>query len=93
MLSKPAVLYWTLFQNHNIRNINFVLPQGTVLGPIFFMYVNDLLEINIGNLSSSLYSYAVIFSDHDSNYTLGNADIIMNIIEEWLDKNLPFLNV
>jgi len=63
------------------------VPQGTVLGPIFFIiYLNGLLNINADD---------TVILTHDKNmeelYIKRN--IIFNTIKSWFDNNLLGLNL
>jgi hypothetical protein len=48
------------------KNINFGVPQGSILGPtLFLVYMSDLLEVNLGDAEMICYAddTVIIFKD------------------------------
>jgi len=80
----------------NLREDNFGLPQGTVLGPILFsLFINDFPEV-------LKYTTPFLFADDSTLIIEGKPEDISGMIEKveeditavirWMDKNMLQLN-
>ena len=81
-------------KNHN-RFVNIGVPQGSVLGPLFFLvYINDLVEV-LQN------SKATLFADDTAIYcsAISAAQLQLHLNEDlkfvskWMETNKLTLNV
>ena len=85
--------------NSNLLPINTGVPQGSILGPLLFIYINDFTR------ASSIFDFICYADDTTLFSTLNNLvnaqninpDIIINkelaTINEWLDINKLSFNV
>lgn len=77
------------------RAVKIGVPQGTVLGPIFFIaYINSLLKTNVGGLMVSYADdTAIIFSDDSWSEVKKKTERGLIIIKNWLETFKLTLNI
>ena len=78
----------------NIKDIEFGVPQGSILGPILFtLYINnikklsDKAEINLFADDTNLFC-----SDLNYNSLINKCNTVLNESNEWLKRNKLTLN-
>ena len=77
-----------------LENINFGVPQGSVLGPILFLiYINDI-EQCINNTQLYLFADDIVLFSINDDYTkmLKNLQNDFNVIVNWCKDNELFIN-
>ena len=86
-------------ENHISDNIsvNYGVPQGSILGPLFFiMYVNDLLSM-FGQDMSRILLYAddtvIYYADREANVACSEVERGLNIVHNWCETNKLTINV
>ena len=80
--------------NSEYLNINCGVPQGSVLGPLFFLiYVNDIVN-RIGKENIQLYADdTVIFINGDNEFEIQNKlQNLLNIFSYWCKENKLSIN-
>jgi hypothetical protein len=83
--------------NNNIsemKNIEFGVPQGSVLGPLLFIiYINDITKY-MDNVHTSLYADDILLISVHQNYDvmINNLQSDFNAINDWLILNELFIN-
>jgi hypothetical protein len=72
------------------------VPQGSILGPLFFLlFINDLPPMNLKNTSMVLYSddtSLVITGINPAQFSV-DVNTAFNHVNEWFTSNLMFLNI
>ena len=61
--------------NSDLRTITCGVPQGSVIGPLFFvLYINDIYRsIGCNDVTSYADDTAIITNNHDLDYAQGQA--------------------
>lgn len=72
----------------NPKKVEYGVPQGTVLGPIFFsIYINGLLTLNTsGNISSFADDTVIIYTDDTWKELKKTAENDLKNIKAWFDE-------
>ena len=76
-------------------SMNYGVPQGSVLGPLFFiLFINDLPNCyQLADFRIFADDTNVFFQSNDINYILNTAKNIMKAITSWFSTNKMTLNV
>jgi hypothetical protein len=76
--------------------IKHSVPQGSILGPLFFLlFINDLPQMNLKNTSMVLYAddtSLVITGNNPLQFSV-DVNMVFNNVNEWFRSNLMFLNI
>ena len=76
----------------NLAKINIGVPQGTILGPLFFIiYMNDIFQIH-KNIVSYADDTVILCTDTSWEKTQEFLQNILSNISNWLDLNFLSLN-
>lgn len=75
-------------------NIEYGVPQGTVLGPVLFsIYLNDLFKLELnGEVVSFADDTAILFTDRDWNTLKRKAEKDLENLSKWFDSRLLTIN-
>lgn len=94
-LTKRTIYTYVNGVKSECKNINYGVPQGSILGPILFsLYINDLKNISQSNEIILFADDTSIFCTAD-NYTdlEQNAKHILENCNKWLQSNRLTLNI
>ena len=84
--------------NGNLSNLQYITcgdPQGSILGPLFFLvYVNDLQNV-LSNNNYQLYADDTVIYCSRNNFEDASIDLqnILNIFGKWCSENALTVNV
>lgn len=76
------------------RNITYGIPQGSIIGPLFFLiYLNNINQIGLtGNLTLYADDTCLFYFDKSIPNIMKDAQRDLNILNEWLKFNLLTIN-
>lgn len=79
----------------NILPINIGVPQGSVLGPLFFIiFINDFGKLKLnGDLRLYADDSALFYSNTDINHNINAIESDLKVISEYLSINKLTLNI
>ena len=77
------------------KSIKCGVPQGSILGPLFFLlYINDLCNVSdILDIILFADDTNIFFSHTDQNYLINSINREMNKLSDWFECNKLSLNV
>ena len=79
----------------NIRNIKCGVPQGSILGPLFFLvYINDIQNV-MNNCKYQLYADDTVIYCNGKTYEEAKLKLqnVMNKFVDWCGKNALTINI
>ena len=78
----------------NNSKVTIGVPQGTILGPLFFIvYINELLKLLPQNLISYADDTVILYTGNTWNEVQNNMNASLDIVGDWLASNQLSLNV
>ena len=78
----------------NLELVPCGVPQGSLLGPLFFLvYINDLVS-SLESMSVQMYADDTVFyvSGKDGNRAAKTLQIGLNKLSDWCKANKLYLN-
>jgi len=80
---------------NDLANINYLVPQGTVLGPLLFrIYINGLLNLTTqANLICFADDTVILVKNHNINDLYKIAKNSFAKIKNWMDNNSLSINM
>lgn len=84
-----------LNQNSDIKEYEYGVVQGSILGPLLFLvYINNLEKVNLtGQLFMFADDTAIIFSGQNWDEVFQTASRDMSLIKKWFDQNVLTMNI
>ena len=91
-------LQYVQFNDHfsNSKNVLCRVPQGSILGPLFFLLynINDICNVSeIVNLILFADDTNIFFSHNDHNYLVNTLNVEINKLFDWFNINKLSLNL
>ena len=90
-------LQYVQFNDHysNSKNVLCGVPQGSILGPLFFLlYINDICNVSeIVNLILFADDTNIFLSHNDHNYLVNTLNVEINKLFDWFNINKLSLNL
>ena len=88
-IKKTLELGDKIFENSDLRTVSYGVPQGSTLGPLFFLfYINNLYRsIACNNVRLYADETAIITNNHDLNYAQEQVKELFTKLYHWWIAN------